>query len=434
MNAARANVPGPLARFLRVKPDEAKVVTTAFLYAFSILAGYYFMRPVREAIGSYSDRLHWFYTFTFLATSIAFPAYSFLVARFPRRTFVAAVYRFFALNILFFWWRVQAGDSLRGGLGATFFVWLSVYNLVVVTLMWSNLADVFDLNQGKRLFGLIAGGGTLGAVCASWLTGVLVENLDKNQSHHLLLIPAVLLEVAVRLARRLKRTASFASVAPGAGGEDIERPTGGGILAGLALLARSPLLLGIAGYLFLATLTGTLLYFQQTALVSASTMSRAERTGFYAGINFWSNLVILPTQALIAARLMKRIGLGPTLTIFPALNLIGFACLGFMHGLGASRFFDITRRSAAFGVATPSREALFTMVSREEKYKAKSLIDTVVYRGGDVLVAWIHVILVRHFAWTGTRLAFAVLPLCALWIGLALFLGAQHRRRTTLAA
>jgi len=420
-------------RALDLRPGEAALVATAAIYSFLVLASWYVLRPIRDDMGAAGgvENLAWLFTGTLLAMLATQPIYSALVARWPRRRFLPWVYRFFAINLLLFFAALQLGPATAEiWIGRVFFVWTSVFNLFVVSVFWSFMADVFRTDQGRRIYGLLAAGGTLGSIAGAAVTAGLVERFG---SAPLLLVSALLLEGAAFCARLLGREASETSAAQArAEGEAL----GGGPLAGLAHVLSSPYLLGLCGFLFLYTIGSTLLYFLQVDIVSGAFTDRGERTAFFARIDLWVNGITLLLQTGLTGRLLTRLGVGGTLALLPALSVAGFVALGLAPSLPLLVVFLVARRATNFALARPARELLFVPLAREDKYKAKNFIDTVVYRLGDQTGAWTSSGIAMAGLGVGAVAAVAA-PLAALWLALAIWLGRRHaqlaRERETAA-
>lgn len=417
-------------RLLHISPREVRATVGAFLGFFVLLGGYYLLRPVREAVGARSpEELPWLYTGTFCAMSAAVPGFAWLVARFPRRLVLSATYRFFAVNLLLLAAARKFAPADWGpAVDRTFFIWLSVFNLAAVSVFWSHMADLFEGEQGKRLFGLIAGGGSLGGLFGSIVTTMLVDRFGQVG---LLLLAAASLEVTTRLTRGLRKPTAPQPVGTGeialAAADPGQSAMGGSVIAGLTLVLKSPYLALVCAYLFFSTLTGTAVYSQQAFIVKSAAMSREESTRFFAMINIATQALTLVLQTAVTARLLRRIGVTATLCILPIAYALGFSILGLFGVLIVSAVFEVSRKSIALGVAEPTRALLFTTVDRETKYKAKNFIDTIVYRGGDLLSVWATTHVIATFS---TRTAsFAMVPIAGLWMVFALWLG---RKRASL--
>ncbi len=430
--------PGPLERALRplvdVRAGEARALAWAFAYFFCLMCSYYILRPVRDEMGVAGgvNQLQWLFTATFLAMLAAAPLFSALVARYPRRTFIPLVYRFFALNILAFFLLLQAGVA-PAGVARAFFVWVSVFNLFVVSVFWSFMADLFDSAAGKRLFGFITAGGSAGALLGPLLTALLVKPLGPV---NLLPISALMLEATVWCALQLGRWAqrnppTHRPAAESAGHPGRER-IGGGAFTGIWDALRSPYLLGISLYMLLYTATSTFLYFEQAHIVAASSADPAQRTQWFATIDLVVNVLALALQAMLTGRVIARFGVGLTLACVPLVTIIGFVGLGIAPRLWFLIGLQGVRRASNFALAQPARQILFTVVSREDKYKAKNFIDTVVYRGGDAVSGWLFAGL--KAAGLGlAAIALIAVPVAALWLINGVLLGRRQERMAAAA-
>ena len=422
---------GLLRRVIDVRPDEARALAWSWLYVFALFLAYYVLRPIRDELGVAGGvrNLPWLFTGTLLAMLAANPLFAYAVRRWPREVFIAVAYRFFMLNLLVFLVLLMVTDEgQRVWVGRAFFIWTSVFNLFVVSIFWSFIVDVFDSEQGKRLFGFLAAGATLGGIAGSALTSGLVAHVGQ---HWLLLASILLLEVAVFAVRRLS-SISDAFSHP-AEGDDPHRPLGGGIFAGMTHTLRSPYLLGIAAFILLYSVTSTVLYFQQASIAEAHFTSRAARTAFFANIDFWVNTLTLACQLFLTWRLTAWLGVAVMLAILPAVSVFGFAALSAWPTVAVFVAVQVARRVSNFALARPTREVLFTAVPREDRYKAKNFIDTVVYRGGDQVAAWSYAGLLA-LGLTITGIAAATVPICIAWAGLSVWLGRQQQRMEKQAA
>lgn len=417
------------ARSLDVAPGERAAVLWSFTYFFCLLASYYLLRPVREEMGITAgiDRLPWLFTGTFLVMLLVAPLFGALAARCPRRTLLPLTYAAFILCILVLFGLLRSGAG--GGWGpAAFFIWLSVFNLFVVSVFWSFMADIWREEQARRVFGLIAAGGSTGALVGPALAAVLARPLGPL---NLLPVAAATLAGALLCVARLRRWAVVHGAPANARGEDPEGPLRGSPLAGLTRLTRSRYLAAISGFVLLSTSLATVVYFQQAHLVRASSEDPGERTALFALMDLAVNVLTLGGQVFLTGRLVRTLGLPGTLAVLPALSVVGFALLARVPTLGALVGFQVLRRAAQYAVAGPAREMLFTVVDREAKYKAKNVIDTVVVRGGDALAGW--ALAGARGAGVGTAgLAALALPLAGLWVAVAWSLGRHEERlRTT---
>jgi AAA family ATP:ADP antiporter len=416
-----------LRTVIDVRPAEVTALAWSWLYFFLILSAYYVIRPIRDEIGAAGgiEHLPWLFTGTLIGMLIANPPFSALVARLAPVRFISWTYRFFMANLVLFLVLLETTTGpANAWTGRIFYIWAAVFNLFVVSVFWGFLADVFSSEQSRRLFGFIAAGGTIGGIVGSSLTSALVEHLGRSR---LLLVSAVLLEVAVFSVRRLAKIAGGLRERSGARGDDAA--VGGGVLSGFAHAVRSPYLLNLTVYMLLFTILSTFLYFQQADIAKHSFSDRSARTAFFANIDLAVNVLTLLIQLLLTGRIIRRLGVALTLTLLPALSVAGFVVLGVAPTLWAVITFQVLRRAGNFAVARPTRETCFTVVPREDKYKAKSFIDTFVYRAGDQIGAWVY----AGMGFLGLGLAgisVAAVPIAVLWLINGLWLG---RRNESLA-
>ena len=425
-----------LARVVAAKPGETRALLWSFAYFFCLLAGYYVLRPVRDEMGLASGikNLPWLFTATFFVMLAVAPIYGALVARLPRQRFIPFVYHFFVANIIIFWLLLTflPKGSALSLTAQTFFVWISVFNLFAVSVFWSFMADLYGSEQGKRLFGFIAAGGSAGALLGPIIvTGLAVPMGRAN----LLLIAALLLECAVFCAMRLEAAATvFKADRTAAGKPDAAAgELGGSWIAGLVMIARSPYLAGIALWVALLSLAGTFLYFQQANIVSAMTDDPNKRTAIFAQIDLAVGLLTITVQFLATGKLIKRFGAGPAAAFLPLVFTVGFMALWATPMLWVVLVFQAAQRAANFAISNPAREVLFTVVSREEKYKAKNVIDNVVFRGSDVACSWLFNLL-RGAGLEPGAISLATVPVTAAWLALALALGRAQEKRAADAA
>jgi AAA family ATP:ADP antiporter len=413
-----------LCRVLRAERHELPALAWSFAYFFTLLAGYYVLRPLRDEMGVQAGtaQLPWLFSATFAAMLLLVPLYGWACARLPRVRLLPAVYAFFAANLIAFWAALESGVPAKT-LAPAFFVWVSVFNLFVVSVFWSFMADLFDAAQAARLYGAIAAGGSCGAIAGPVITALAAAPLG---TANLLLVSAAFLCAAIGCIAML---AHWARAHPRAGEPRAEEPIGGSVLAGARAALSSPFLLAICGYLLCYTLLSTTLYFQQVEIVGAAIGDARERTRLFATLDLTVNSLTLAMQVLVFARLGALIGIAWMLALMPLASIAGFAWLGLAPGLGALIVFGVTRRVGEFAISKPVREALFTAVPREDRYKAKGFIDTVVYRGGDAFSGWLFGAL-KGLGLGLAAISFAVIPVALAWLALAFFLGSRMRRWT----
>ena len=414
-----------LARWRRfafpATPEEFAAALWSFAYFFALLAGYYVLRPLRDQMGIAGGvkALPWLFTATFVTLLVAQPVYGALVARLPRTRFIPIVYHFFAANLALFWLLLTLGVSTTL-VARVFFVWVSVFNLFAVAVFWSFMADLFTSEQGKRLFGFIGAGGTAGALLGPVITIALSVPLGPA---NLLIVAIVFLELAVLCAHRLERVAAKHPAQRAR-----ERRVGGGAFDALPELLRSPYLLGVGAWVSLLSFGATILYLAQANVVSATVHGAGAQTRIFASIDLAVGLLTLATQVFATGRVLERFGVGLSAAALPAVYVVGFATLAAMPTLGVVLVFQVVQRWMNFAIANPARQVFFTVVGREEKYKAKNLIDVVIYRGSDALYGWVFDSL-QAIGLKLAGIALWSLPVVGGWFILSLALGRTQQRR-----
>jgi AAA family ATP:ADP antiporter len=412
-----------LRRAIDLRSDEVRGLAWSWLYIFSVFSAYYIIRPIRDEMGVASgvETLPWLFTGTLSGMILLNPPFAALVARLPRVRFISVAYRFFMANLLLFCLLLKVSTPEQNiWVGRIFFIWTSVFNLFVVSVFWALMVDVFDAGQAKRLFGVISAGATLGSILGSSVTAILSRHVG---STYLLLGSAFLLEIAVFSVRRLSRLSEALRLRPSARGE--EAPIGGNVLSGFTHAFRSRYLLNISIYMLLYAITSTFLYFEQATIVNRSFADRAARTAFFAQVDLLVNVLTLGVQLFLTDRLLRGLGVALTLTLLPALSVLGFVTLGLTPTVAIIVMFQVLRRTSNFAVARPTREVLFTVIPREDKYKAKSFIDTVIYRSGDQIGAWSYALL-SGLGLSPTGIALAAVPLSAAWLLNGFWLGREQ--------
>ena len=405
-----------------VREGETAPMLLATAYGFCILFGYYILRPVRDEISA-ADRgnLQVLWSAVFLVMLLAVPLYSAAVARWPRATFVPLANRFFAANLLAFFAALYLlPESARVWIDRVFYVWTSVFALFVVTVFWGFVADLFRNEQGKRLFGFIAVGSSLGGIAGSSATALLAQHVPVFL---LLLLAVVPLEAAARLARALDAYADRKSAALRCETGEV----GGSAWSGIAPVFRSPYLRRIALWLALMTFASTILYFVQAHMVGEAFADRALRRAFLARLDFAVNLLTIVTQGLLTAHILRRIGVGLTLALVPAVATVGFLSLGVHPLLATLVVVRVLYDSGRHALAKPAREVLFTLVGREERYKSKAFIDAAVYRGGDLLSGWVYAGLAA-LGLSVAAIALVAAPVAVVWAVIGLGLGRAEER------
>jgi ATP:ADP antiporter, AAA family len=427
-----------LRRLVVLQPGEGPALLASFATLLCMFSSYTILRPVRDALGITSglEKLPYLFWGVFVVMLLLQPVYGWLTSRFPRTVFLPWVYGFFVLNLLGFylWFRLQSDHTW---IARTYFVWVSVFNLFVVAAFWSLMADVFTREQAGRLFGFIWAGASTGGLIGPSVAHELAVPLGAINllpiSAVLLALSLVFMSMVIRWQHRhssataahasaLKGVAAPAASVAAAGGSSHEDALGGGIFAAFAQVARSPYLLGIAVFVLLMTWVSTFFYLEQQAFVAKAFATTDERTRFFGGIDFWVQAASLVMQLLLFGRLFKLVGLRAMLVSVPLMMTAGYALYALVPGFMLLVVVYAVRRVGDYALTRPCRDALFTVVSREEKYKAKSLIDTFVYRGGDATSGSLHKLLTEHGAGHSAVGWFGAL-ISAVWTVLALSLG-----------
>jgi ATP:ADP antiporter, AAA family len=410
-----------LGRVVPATPQERVAALWSFGYFFTLLAGYYVLRPLRDQMGIAGGvkALPWTFTATFVTLLVAQPIYGKLVAKLPRARFIPVVYHFFVFNLVVFWLLLTLGVATVI-VARVFFVWVSVFNLFAVAVFWSFMADVFTSEQGQRLFGFIGAGGTAGGLLGPAITiGLSVPLGPVN----LLIAAIVFLELAVFCVYRLERTVDAARLS-----HPNEDSIGGSAFAALPELIRSGYLIGVGAWVSLLSFGATILYFVQANLVATSVHGAGAQTRIFATIDLAVGLLTLATQTFATERLLRRFGIGAAAAALPAVYLVGFAALALAPSLVVVLVVQVLQRWANFAIANPARQVWFTVVSRGEKYKAKNLIDVVIYRGSDALYGWVFDSLQAVGLKLGA-IALCALPVTAGWLVLSMALGRMQARR-----
>ena len=417
-------------KLVNVQDGELRAVAWSFLYFFCLLSSYYIVRPMRDEMGVAGgvENLQWMFSGTFLVMLAAVPLFGWVSSRYERRRFLPYVYYFFILNLALFFVLFRS-DIAHAYVARAFFIWASIFNLFVVSVFWSFMADIYSNEQARRLFGIIAAGGTTGALAGPVFTASLSLSVGPV---NLLLLSALLLGGAVVCVRQLIKWREAQPLAEKSADDMVaeQQPLGGGMFSGIRLVLRSPYLMGMCLLMLLFTTLATFLYFQQAQIVRDNFSDPAERTVVFAGIDFAVNSLTLLFQILITGRLVKWLGLGATLALVPLLLAGGFLLLGMAPVLAVLVVVQVLRRAGNYAIMRPSREMLYVVLGREEKYKAKNFIDTVVYRGGDAVSAWVYTGL-RGLGLSLAQIAYIAVPLALVWAWVAYRLG---NRQTAMVA
>ena len=445
---------------LNMKRGELPLAVMSALFFFLVLCGYFFLRPVREAMGVARgmDELRWLFVATSVTSLAAVLAFGGVVARMNRRRFIPIAYLFVIVCLIGFAalliQDVRAGGGLIGtdaqtglsrGVGYTFYIWLTVINLFTTSVFWAFMVDIFDVDQGKRLFAFVGIGGTLGALAGGWATN-LISGMTESPylPAGLMLIGAGCFALAIAVMLMLDRMAvrSDASSLGAAGGgpagggaTDADSAAandggeiGGSFWEGAQAVLTSSYLLGVGLWVVFMAISNTMIYFTQANIILNDSDTFSQLVGSFAQFDYVAQIVTLITQVFITTHLIRKVGVGWTLAVLPLVTLAGFAVLAVWPVYGVMLLFQATHRATRYAISRPSRETLFSVVTPSEKYKAKPVVDVFLYRFGDAAGAGID----GMFAALGLTLAWVAMstaPLAAMWIALSIGMGSAQLRK-----
>lgn len=416
-----------LDRVVDVRQGEWTQLAAAFAYFFCVLCAYYIIRPLREDVSARVDRatLTWLFTVVFLVMILAVPAFGFAASRLARRRIVPVVYGFFILNLSGFW--IVFSNPKAGALADwTFYVWVSVFNLFIVSLFWSVMSDSYTSAQAKRLYGFIAAGGSIGAVAGPLLTQSLVQHTG---TRHLLLLSMAFLCLALVAAIFIMRGGVKA-------GDDEPKKTPGAqdILSGALRVLMSPFLMRIALWVFIANLLSTYFYFEATRAVGQAYPIDTDRVQLFSRMDLAVSVLTILSQIFLTKEAMQRLGISLTAAALPISATIGFLALALSPTLAVLVAIIVAERALTFAFSNPGLRVLFTTVSPDDKYKTQNFIDTVVFRGGDAASGWLFNWALRsQLGLSGTVIALLVLPAAVGWVALSFMLGRAHSEREARA-
>ena len=409
-----------LTRAVAVEPHEVSALIASFAMFFALLAAYYIVRPVRDEMGVRlgKDALQNLFTTVFLVMIAAVPLFGFIASEFPRRFVLPGIYLFFVCDLIAFWvlFRTDASNAV---ILKTFFVWASVFNLFVISLFWSLMAELWTNEESKRLYGFISAGGTAGALTGPVLTQALIGFVAPVD---LLLISAVLLCAALLASLALRR------IRDGHGREQA-KPASGGIFDGAVKLMSSPYLGRIALFVFLANVVGTFFYLEQSRLVGAAITDSAERVRFFSGRDLFVSIATIAIEIFGTAQVLRRFGVTAALTALPVCALLGTLALSFEPTLWVAAAVMIAERVTAFSLSSPAIKVMYTLTSADEKYKVQNFVDTVVYRGGDAVSGWLFKAISGDAGFASLATPAVAIPLGLAWLWTARQMGDSHREK-----
>jgi ATP:ADP antiporter, AAA family len=419
-----------LQRVMNLRQHELAPVFMAAFYFFCLLTALMLLRPAREALGMQRgiEAIRWLFTGTLVITLFVNPVFGWLVSRFRKMAFISMTYLFFVANLLaFYGLLVFSPEAIGQTTGQVFYVWMSVFNLFITMVFWALMADRFSYEQSKRVFGLVAVGGTLGAIVGSSIAALFAQRLGTPA---LLLIAAAFLAAALAAAFAVNRLTSAWQPADDdtlAGGAEDTGIIGGSAWRGFRAVLGSPYLMAASAYIVILAVLVTFIYFTRLQMVAALADGVDLRTGIFAQIDLATQGATLVLQAAIAGHVMKRLGVAVALTIAPVTVALGFIGLAIAGTLAALVVFEATFKAVQRAIMRPARETLFTVVSQEDKYKAKAFTDTFVYRGGDVVGAQTEGLLGR-LGMGLAGLAVVAVPLALVWAAVGVWLARAQQR------
>lgn len=417
-----------LRRVVDVRDGEVGAMLTSFAFFFFLLSSYFILRPIRDAVAASSGvtKLPWLFAGTLAGTLICNPLFSWLVVRFPVRRVIPISYHFFVASFLTFYAVLRfvstgEGSTVDVWMGRVFFVWITVFALFNTSIFWCLMADAWRSEQAKRLFGFIGVGGTLGSIIGSASTAILAPKIG---AVNMLLVASALIELGIFVVVKWPLAAKQEEA--GARNDVI----GGSVWAGFTEILKSPYLLGICAFQLFYVFGSTVLYFAQSDLVGKLYGNLTARTTILADLETAAQVLTVITQVFFTGRIIRWVGLAAALAILPALSVLGFGVLGTVAVFQVVAVFTVLRRATNFAIMNPAMEVLFTVVKREDKYKAKNVIETFVYRSGDQLAAWGYAgLALLGFGLAG--ISWVAAPISAAWLALGLWLG---KRQSELAA
>ncbi len=419
---------GLLRRVVDVRPNEVRALVASFAFFFFLLSSYFVLRPIRDAVAAASGvtGLPWLFAGTLAVTLLCNPLFSWLVVRFPVRRVIPISYHFFTASFLTFYAVMRfvasgEGSTLDIWMGRALFVWTTVYALFNTSIFWCLMADAFRSEQAKRLFGFIGVGGTFGSIIGSAVTAALAPKIG---AVNILLVSCALIQIAILIVIRFPRESASGDDRAARSDEII----GGTVWSGFTHITKSPYLLGICVFQLLYVFGSTVLYFAQSDLVGHLYADRTARTAILARLELITQVLTVVTQMFFTGRIIRWLGLAAALAILPVMSVIGFGALGAIVSFQVLAVFTVLRRATNFAIMNPAMETLFTVVSREDKYKAKNVIETFVYRGGDQLSAWaLGGLGALGFGLAG--MSWVAVPLSAFWVALGFWLGRQQQEK-----
>ncbi len=409
----------------KVEPNELQATVLSFLFVFVLMTAYFILRPVRDALSSdwTDEQLSWLWTSTFFISLIAVSIYGAVISRLRLRVIVPGVYTFFAATFVAFY---IAGRMLGDNdlVNRAYYVWLSVFSLYHLSVFWTFMSGIYNKQQAKRLFAIIAMGASAGAIVGPSIPTFFADDIG---ALNLLLIAAVLLMLPIPVIFRLEALrASHLGNADAQAASVRESALGGNPFSGFKTFVSNPYLLAIGLFILLYVVMNTFIYFELRKMMGD--FDRDVRTQIWGGIDLAVNTLAFVTAMFGTGRLATRFGMPTTLALIPALMVGGWLVVSLSPILMVLIGLQVARRAGNYAITRPGREMLFTAVDADTRFKAKPVIDIVVYRGGDVMTAWLYTALTATFGFGLAGVALVSAAVCALWAGAGVFLGRQYDR------
>ena len=374
----------------QVKKEEWAPLIWSFLYFYFLLTSYFVVRPIRETMGVTAGGREIYdvlFSATFIVMLLLQPVYGKIVSKYSRKQFIPIIYGFFTVLMILFWATFQKFGTENITLAKVYFVFVSVFNLFVVSVFWSFMADVYNKEQGKRLFGVIAAGGSTGGISGGIITSVLVERIG---TINMMLVSAGFLIVCILIVIKIRKYANESTV-------NKEAPLGGSPLEGLKLTFSSKLLTQMAIMTVMAVLIGGIFYTLQGEYIRQNYADKDTQTAIFANVNTFTNMLTLFFQLILTPFLLQKIKIHKILGIYPTIMIFAFIVFGAVPVLQIVLAGIILQRSGAYGLMKPPTDWLFTGLDKNIKYKFKNFMDTVIYRGGDVFTQVVFINAVGYF-------------------------------------
>jgi AAA family ATP:ADP antiporter len=428
------NSSNPFVRLMsfasKIESNEIKAVGLSFSFVFTLMSSYYILRPIRDAMSSdWTDaELSTLFTGTFVASILVVTLYGAACSRIRLGRLLPGIYALFSLSFFAFYAAFRAMPDVTL-IGKAYYIWISVFSLFQVSVFWTFMADIFSKEQAPRLFGFIAAGSSIGALVGPAIALVLIEPLGKS---NLVLISAVLLLAPIPIIAYLEKLKHTELHHDNVSAEtDYGKKLGGNPFSGFVAFVTNPYLLGIGLFLFLYTWISTFVYFELKNLMAP--LDSETRTQIWSGMDLAVNALSIGTAMFVTGRLTTRFGLATTLALVPVMIVVGLMVVAAAPMLWVVVVLQCVRRAGNYSITRPGREMLFTVVDRETRFKAKSVIDNVVYRGGDVVAAWAFTLLTTTLGLGLGAVAAVGAVIAAVWALVARYLG-RHYMETRVEA